>query len=64
MKKRGQLDRKSKRKLMQNAQKLLNSTFWWTIRPTLNPSISGTKCDRDKRIISAERGGKSDQDMV
>ncbi len=29
-------------------------------RPNLGPSISGTKCDRDKPIFSAERGGKSD----
>ncbi len=26
---------------------------------TLGPSISGTKCDRDKPIISTERGGQS-----
>ncbi len=29
-------------------------------RPTLGSSISGTKCDRDKPIVSAERGGQSD----
>ncbi len=39
---------------------MLNNTFWWKIRPTLRPSISGTKCDRDKPIFSAERGGQLD----
>ncbi len=29
-------------------------------RPTLRPSISGTQCDRDKPILSAERGVQSD----
>ncbi len=28
--------------------------------PTLGPSISGTKYDRDKPIFSAEKGGQSD----
>ncbi len=28
--------------------------------PTLGPSISGTKCDRDNPIFSAEKGGQSD----
>ncbi len=32
------------------------------IRPILGPSISGTKCDRDKLIFSAERGVQSDHD--
>ncbi len=36
------------------------NTFCWKIRPTLGPSISGTKCDRDKLIFSAEREGQSD----
>ncbi len=27
---------------------------------SLGPSISGTKCDRDKPIFYAERGGPSD----
>ncbi len=36
-------------------QILLHNTFWCKIRPTLCPSISGTKCDRDKLIFSAER---------
>ncbi len=40
--------------------KLLNNTFWCKIRPTLGPSISGTRYDRDKPIFSAERGGQSD----
>ncbi len=30
------------------------------IGPTLYPCISGTKCDRHKLIISAERGDQSD----
>ncbi len=30
--------------------------------PTLGSSISGTKCDRDKQISSAERRGPSDCD--
>ncbi len=34
----------------------------WNIRPDLGPNISGTKCDRDKPILSAERGGQSDHD--
>ncbi len=39
---------------------MLNNTFWWKITPTLGPSISGTECDRDKPIFSAEKGGQSD----
>ncbi len=42
-----QLDWKSRWKLIQNAQNLLNITFWWKNWPALGPSISGTKCDRD-----------------
>ncbi len=58
----GQMDRKSRSELMQNA-KNLNNTFWWKIRPTLGSNISGTKCDRDKPIFfSAGRGIKSDRD--
>ncbi len=49
-----------KGKLIQNAYNLLNNTFWWKITLTLGPSISGTKCDRDKPIFSAEKGGQSD----
>ncbi len=49
-----------KGELIQNALNLLNNTFWWKIRPTLGPGISGTKCDRDKSIFSAVRGGQSD----
>ncbi len=41
---------------------MLNKALWWKIRPTLGPSISGSKCDRDKPILSAERGGQSDDD--
>ncbi len=40
--------------------KLLNNTFWWKITTTLGPSISRTKCDGDKSIFSAEKGGQSD----
>ncbi len=74
MKKRGQTDLKSMKKGFiwienqgENLYKmlnLLNNTFWWKIRPNLDPSISGTKCDRDKPIFSAERGGQSDCDEV
>ncbi len=46
-----------KGKLIQNASKLLNDTFWWNIIPTLGPSISGTKCDRDNPIFSAVKFG-------
>ncbi len=42
----------------------ISNTFGWKIRPTLYPSISGTKCHRDKPIISAERGDQSDHDEV
>ncbi len=38
---------KIKGKLIQNALNLFNNTFWWKIRPTLGPSISGTKRDKD-----------------
>ncbi len=62
--KSGYLDGKSRRKLIQNASKLLNNTFWWKIRPTLHPSISETKCDRDKPIFSAKRSGQSDCDKA
>ncbi len=41
--------------------KLLNNTFWWTVRSKLGPSISGTKSDRDKPIVFAEREGQSDR---
>ncbi len=39
---------------------MLNDTFWCKIIPILDPSISGTKYDRDNPNISAERGGQSD----
>ncbi len=45
-----QLDRKWRTKIMQNAPNMLNGTFWWTIKPTFAPSISWTKCERDKPI--------------
>ncbi len=32
--------------------KNLNNTFGWKFRPTLGPSISGTKSDRDKPFFS------------
>ncbi len=59
----GQLDWKLSRKFIQrcqNALNLLNNTFWWNIRPTLDPTISGTTCDSAKLIFSAERGGQTD----
>ncbi len=60
-KKGGQQDRKSRRKLVQNASKWSNNRFLLKkIRPTLSKFISGTKCDRDKPIFSAERGGQYD----
>ncbi len=34
--------------------KSVNNTFWGNVRPTLGPSISGTKCDRDKWIMQKE----------
>ncbi len=58
--KRGSIGSKIKRKFIQNALNLLNNTLWWTIRPSLGPSISRTKYDRDKQILSAERDGQSD----
>ncbi len=34
---------------------------WWKNKPNLGPSISGTKCDRDKPILFRhEEGGQSD----
>ncbi len=58
--KRGQLDWKSRGKLIQSAYNLLNNTFWWKIRSILCSCISGTICDRDKPFFSAERGDQSD----
>ncbi len=58
--KKGSIGSKIKGILIQNTLHLLNNTLWWNIRPTLGPTISGTKCDRDKQIFSAERGGQSD----
>ncbi len=43
---------------------MLNTTFWWKIWPNLGPSISGTKCDRNKPIFSAEREGQPDHAEV
>ncbi len=31
------------------------------LRQILGPSICGSKCDREKPIFSAERGGQSDR---
>ncbi len=55
----GQLDWKSRRQFIQNALNLLNSTFWWKNRPTLGPSISGTKCDRDNPILFCWKRGSN-----
>ncbi len=35
-------------------------TFCWKIWPNLGHIISETKCDRDKPIFSAEKGGQYD----
>ncbi len=53
MKKWTQLDRKLRKNWYKDTLNLLNNTFWWKIRPTLGPSISGARCDRDKSIFSA-----------
>ncbi len=60
---RGQKDLKSMKMRVnwienqrENWYKILYNTFWWKIRLTLGPSISGTKCDRDKLIFFAEKG--------
>ncbi len=52
----GQLDWKSRRKLIQNAWNVLTITFWWKIWPNLILSISGTNCDIDNPIFAADRG--------
>ncbi len=58
----GSIGSKIKEKLTRNTLNLLNNnTFWWKIRPTLGPIISGTKCDRDKPIFCPEGGGQSDR---
>ncbi len=54
----GQQDRKSRRKVVQIASKVSNDRFLWTNRPNLDQIISWTKCDRDKQIFSAQRGGQ------
>ncbi len=41
---------------------IIQYTFWWKIRPSLGPSIAGTKCDRDKLIFSAARRCQSNCD--
>ncbi len=56
----GQLDKNIKGKLIQNALNLLDNTFWWNIRPTLSPIISGTKYNRDKPILFGRKRGRSD----
>ncbi len=52
---------KMKGKSDTNCFKVSNDRFWWKNRPTLAQIISGTKCDRDKHIFSAERGGQYDR---
>ncbi len=37
------------------------TVFLWNDRLTLGQIISGTKCDRDKQIFSAESGGQYDR---
>ncbi len=68
---RGQKDLRSMKKGVnwienqgENCVKLLNKTFWWKIWSTLCSSISGTKCERDNPIFSAERRGQSDHDEI
>ncbi len=41
--------------MLQNASKLFDR-FWLKIRSTLGHTISGTKCDIDNLISSADRG--------
>ncbi len=54
----GQQVRKSRSKLVQIALKVSNDRVLWRNRPTLGQIISGTKCDKDKPIFSAEREGQ------
>ncbi len=56
-KKGGQQDRKSRRKLTQNASKWSNDRFLLKIRPTLGQIISGNKCDREKPIFLSRKRG-------
>ncbi len=44
---------------MQNGDNLCEILKTCLNYPTLCPHSSGTKCDRHKLILSAERGGKS-----
>ncbi len=63
---RGQKDLKSMKrgsiglKIEEKIDTKCLKSVWWKNRPTLGPNISGTKCERDKLIFSAERGGQSD----
>ncbi len=50
--KRGTIRSKIMGKLIQNALNLLNNTFWWNVRPTFGPSISGW----DKPIFLQKEG--------
>ncbi len=58
--KRGQLDRKSRCKLVLNAYKLFNNTFILGEKSRLPivPCVSGPKYNRHNAIFSAERGGQ------
>ncbi len=56
----GEQDRNCRRKLVKNAWKWSNDIFCWKISPTLGEIISGTKYDRDKPNVSAEKGGHLD----
>ncbi len=53
----GSIGPKIKGKFIQNALNLLNNIFGWKFRATLGPSISGTKCDRDKPIFFCRKRG-------
>ncbi len=47
--------------MVQNVSKMVKWQIFVKIRPTLAQIISGTKCDRDKLIFSAERGSQLDR---
>ncbi len=47
--------------LLQNVSKWSNERYLWKIRQIFAQIISGTKCDRDKLIFSAEREGEYDR---
>ncbi len=58
MKKGGQLEWKSRRKLIQNASKLSNDKFGWNVRLSLGPVISATKYNRDNLFQYSDKLGQ------